>query len=299
MKLLITGAYGMVGSRLKELITDYKLLTPDKNELDITNQHKVWDYFCRNSIDYVVHLAGLVGGIQYNIKYPANMLAANASMAINIINTCHYWKPKKLIFVGSCCMYPVKQGLITESDILTGPPEKTNEAYAIAKILGVKLCEYYNRQYEDPFISIIPCNVYGKVNNEPLEKNHAISAVMKKIHVAKKRDDKEIEIFGTGTPTREYIHRDDLCKAIIFLLDKYNDPEPINVGSGEFVTINYLTEMIMKVVGYKGKIIRDTSKDDGSPYKCIDSSKIRSLGWYPKIGLEEGLKKAYADYIND
>ncbi len=300
--ILITGASGMVGRRLVEIMSEegyHVLLLPTSGLLDLSNQSDVGRFFVNNKIDAVIHLAALVKGIEYNREYPASMLSVNMSMNTNIINNCNWHGIKKLLFVGSSCMYPVDcPKPIKEESLLTGALEETNEGYALSKIVGVKLCDYYRKQDEDNFISIIPCNIYGTVSNEPLNKNHVISALIKKIHTAKLRGDKEIEIWGSGSPLREFIHVDDVCSAILFMMKNYNEAGGINIGTGQHISILDLTKLIMKIIEYDGSIMYDCSKPDGMLEKYLDVSKAIALGWTAKIELEEGLRRTYVDYLN-
>jgi len=300
-RILITGASGMVGSRLVEIMKKQgyvNLLTPSKNEMNLFNMEQVsqWMY----KVDYVIHLAALVGGIEMNMKYPVNLFANNIRTTLNVMDCACFANVKKLLFMGSSCVYPVGYKYsLDESYVMAGSPEYTNEGYALAKISGMKLCGYYRHQYGSNFISIVPSNIYGKVSPEPIQKNHVISALIKKILEAKKNKCESITLLGTGEAKREFIYVDDVCDAILFMMENYDGIGHINIGTGQVISIKELAEMLMTIINYECEIIYDTKKPDGSMFKCMDVYKASKLGWNAKTALYDGLKKMYKDFISD
>jgi GDP-L-fucose synthase len=300
-KTLITGHSGMVGSAVVRLLKQcehMQLLTPSHSELDLRNQANVMAYFKQHSPDYVFHLAAIVGGIHANNTYPAKFIYDNTQMHCNIIEAAAQFKIKKLLFPGSACTYPkLAPQPIKENFFMDGLIEPTNIAYAAAKINGIIMCQAYARQHQLNAIVPMPTNAYGVNDNFDPEASHVIPALMKRFHEAKIKKCPEVILWGTGKPLREFIYVDDLADALIFLMEHYDSPDIINVGTMQEITIAELSHEIAKTVGYTGKITLDTSKPDGAPRKCLDSTRLNSLGWKPKITLKDGLEKMYGQYI--
>lgn len=302
-KIYVAGHTGMVGSCLLKYLKSNKyhnLLTATRAELDLTNQQAVSDFFKINQPEYVFLIAGKVGGIQANIKYPADFLYQNLMIAANVIESARLVHVKKLLYLGSSCIYPrlAKQPM-KEEYLLTGSLEPTNEGYSIGKIAGLKLCEYYKKQYGCNFISVMPPNLYGPGDNFSDDNSHVISALLKKIHYAKIQNKPCVEMWGTGVARREFLFTEDLVEGLEFIMKNYQGDSHINIGSGIDVSIRELGELIRKVVGYSGDFIWDSSKPDGMPKKLMDSAKIRDLGWRPKGNLYDGLTKTYNWYIKN
>ncbi|NBX77485.1 MAG: GDP-L-fucose synthase [Proteobacteria bacterium] len=299
-RFYVSGHLGMVGSamvRLLEAKGFTNIITRSHSELDLTRQEKVEQFFKNENPEYVFVAAGRVGGIIANRNSPTEFLYENVMIASNIIHTAAKSDVKKLLFLGSSCIYPkFAEQPIKESSILTGALEPTNEGYALAKITGIKLAEYYNLQYGKRFISAMPPNLYGIGDNFHLENSHVIPGLMRRLHEAKERNEPEFTAWGTGSPLREFMFVDDLADGCFFLMENYEDPGLVNVGSGEEVSIRDLVFLLAEVVGYQGNIVFDTSKPDGTPRKLMDSSKIHSLGWKHRTALRDGLKVAYHWY---
>lgn len=299
-KIYIAGHRGMVGSAILRNLrnkgyTNFILKT--SHELDLRDQKSVNDFFKEYQPDYVFLAAAKVGGIIANNSYRAEFLYDNLMMESNIINTAHQSKVKKLLFLGSSCIYPkfAAQPLKEES-LLSDYLEQTNEPYAIAKIAGIKLTEAYRDQYDCNFISAMPTNLYGTGDNYHPQNSHVIPGMIHKFYKAIKENKSEVELWGTGTPMREFMHSDDLAEALVFLMNSYNERQFINIGTGEEVSIKQLAEMIKATTGFEGQIHFDTTKPDGTPRKLMDSSKIKSLGWQPRIGLKDGLERTWGEY---
>lgn len=297
-KIYVAGHAGMVGSALVRALTaaGFKnILERRSSELDLRNQLAVATFFEEEKPDYVFLAAAHVGGIHANDTYRADFLYDNLMIEANIIHHAHVNGVKKLLFLGSSCVYPkfAPQPIVEES-LLTGILESTNEPYAIAKIAGIKMCESYRRQHNCNFISVMPANLYGPNDTYHLENSHVIPALIKKFHTAQKENSPTVEIWGTGTPLREFLHVDDLARACLFLMERYDEEQLINIGFGEDISIADLARFIKKVVDYTGEIVFNTDKPDGTPRKLMDSSKLRSLGWAPTITLKEGLTDVYA-----
>ena len=290
----------MIGSLLlKELkYRGYrKIITKEIDQLDLRDQNITTKFIEKTQPEYVFLIAGKVGGIQANVLNPANFLYDNLMIASNVIEASRLLEVKKLIFLGSSCIYPrLCQQPMKEDYLLTGSLEPTNEGYAIGKIAGVKLCEFYNKQYDCNFISAIPPNIYGPRDNFSLNDSHVISALIRKIHSAKLNGENNIEIWGSGSARREFLFNSDLVDGLIFLMINYNEKKYINIGSGHDISIKELSELIKKIIGYKGEFFFDESKPDGMPKKLMDSTKINTLGWLPRISFEDGLKKTYNWY---
>ena len=307
-KIFIAGHNGMVGSALVRYLKLYnvKIITKEKKELDLLDQKKVLNFFKKNKIDQVYLAAAKVGGIIANNNYPANFIYENLMIQTNIIHSSYVSGIKKLLFLGSSCIYPkkVKQP-IKEEKLLTGKLEPTNEPYAIAKIAGIKMCESYNRQYGLDYRSIMPTNLYGPGDNYHDEDSHVIPGLINRFHKAKMNKSKKVVIWGSGKPKREFLYVDDLAKASIHLMNKdirtyrkFSTPmsSHVNVGSNIEITINELAKNIKKIVGFKGKIEYDFTKPDGTPRKLLDSIRMKYFGFKPKVSLKKGLEKTYQDY---
>lgn len=301
--IYIAGHGGMVGSAIHRNLLKrgfVRIITKTRKELDLLNQSEVLSFFKEHSPEYVFLSAAKVGGIIGNKTYPAEFINQNLTIQNNIIHAAHAHGVKKLLFLGSSCIYPkFATQPIVESELLKGELEPTNEYYAIAKISGIKMCEAYRKQYGSNFISLMPTNLYGQGDNYHPENSHVVPAMLRKFHEAKENNLPTVTIWGTGTPMREFLHVDDLADASVFLMENYNDLEHINVGTGEDVTIRELAESIKKIVDYSGEIVFDTSKPDGTPRKLLNVSKLHNLGWKHSISLEKGLKDTYKVFITE
>jgi GDP-L-fucose synthase len=300
-KIYIAGHRGMVGSAiLRKLKAEgfAHLVFRSSDELDLRNQQGVQDFFQKEKPDYVFLAAAKVGGILANDSNRAEFLYDNLLIESNIIHSAYLNQVKKLLFLGSSCIYPkLAPQPLKEEYFLTGLLEHTNEPYAIAKIAGIKLCEAYRDQYGCNFISAMPTNLYGPNDNYDLKNSHVLPALIRKFHEAKTKGDHSVTLWGTGEPRREFLHADDLADACFYLMQHYNQPEFVNIGTGKDLAINDLAHLISNIVGFKGKIVHDLSKPDGTPRKLLDVSKLTSLGWKPSIGLEEGIKKVYQQFL--
>ncbi len=302
-KIYIAGHRGMVGSALvrkleKEGYTNLVFRT--SKELDLRNQMDVEDFFKTEQPEYVFLAAAKVGGIHANNTYRGEFLYDNLMMECNIIHSAKNSGVKKLMFLGSSCIYPkLAPQPLKEDYLLTGELESTNEPYAIAKIAGIKLCDAYRSQYGCNFISVMPTNLYGPNDNYNLENSHVLPALIRKFHEAKENHVSEVVMWGTGSPLREFLHADDLADACFFLMNEYDEPGLVNIGVGEDISIKDLALLIKEVVGYDGNIVHDTSKPDGTPRKLMDVSKINTLGWKASIGLKEGIEAVYASLKNE
>jgi len=300
-KIYIAGHTGMVGSAiLKALIADgfTNFVYRTSKELDLRNQVAVEQFFSDEKPQYVFMAAAKVGGIVANNTYRADFLYDNLMIVSNIIHAAHKNGVTKLLFLGSSCIYPKMAAQpIKEEYLLTGELEKTNEPYAIAKIAGIKLCETYREQYGANFISVMPTNLYGKNDNYHSENSHVLPALIRRFHEAKQQNLKEVVIWGSGNPKREFIFADDLATACLFLMNNYNEKEIINIGCGEDITIKELATLIKEITGFEGALVFDTTKPDGTPRKLLDVTKINNLGWHYKIKLKEGIEMAYQDFL--
>ena len=296
-KIFLAGHRGMVGSALVRRLEaeGFKnLLTRDRSKLDLASESAVAKFFAEERPTIVIVAAAKVGGIKANNDFPVEFLLDNLLIQNNVIRSAYESGVRKLLFLGSSCIYPkFAPQPIPETSLLDGPLEPTNEAYAIAKIAGIKLCQAYNREYGANFISAMPTNLYGPNDNFDLETSHVLPALLRKAHEAKTRKDKKLIVWGTGKPRREFLHVDDLASACLLLLEKYDSPEIINVGCGEDVSIRELAELICDVVGFNGELAWDTSKPDGTPRKLLDVTKLRELGWKPAITLRNGVASTY------
>lgn len=302
-KIYVAGHRGLVGSAiLRKLQADgyTNLIYKTSKELDLRDRNQVEKFFEQEKPDYVFLAAAKVGGIIANNEYPADFIRDNLMIQTNVIDAAYRNGVKKLLFLGSTCIYPkFAPQPLKEEYLLTGELEPTNEPYAIAKIAGIKMCQSYNRQYGTKYISVMPTNLYGPNDNFDLHTSHVLPALIRKFHEAKENNAPYVEVWGTGTPRREFLHSDDLADACVFLMNNYEGNEIINVGVGEDITIKELAEKIKNIVGFKGEIKFDTTKPDGTPRKLVDVSKINALGWKASISLEEGLQKVYQWFLNN
>jgi GDP-L-fucose synthase len=302
-KIFVAGHRGLVGSALvRRLQRDgfHRLVTRDRAELDLRNAADVARFFAGEKPAFVILAAAKVGGIKANNDLPVEFLLENLEMQNNVVRAAYENGVQKLLFLGSSCIYPrLAPQPIPESALLSGPLEPTNEAYAIAKIAGIKLCQAYAREHGANFISLMPTNLYGPNDNFDLLSSHVLPALLRKADIAKEEKARELIIWGSGQPRREFLHVDDLAAACVFLLENYDSPEIINVGSGEDISIRELAELICEVVGFKGELAWDTTKPDGTPRKLLDVSKIHALGWRHLIGLRDGIKRTYEWFLEN
>jgi GDP-L-fucose synthase len=302
-KIYIAGHKGLVGSAIMRKLREHgyeNFIVRSHNELDLTNQLAVSDFFSVEKPEYVFLAAAKVGGIWANSTRPAEFIYDNLMIEANIIHSAYISGVKKLLFLGSSCIYP-KLALqpIKEESLLTGELEPTNRAYALAKITGIEICNSYNKQYGTNYISVMPTNLYGPNDNFDLESSHVLPALIRKFHEAKVNNAKEVVIWGTGTPVREFLHVDDLAEACLYLMLNYNDNGIVNIGCGEGITIHDLALLVKDVIGFQGELVFDTTKPDGTPVKINDVSKLKSLGWRPQISLRQGIKDTYRWYIQN
>jgi GDP-L-fucose synthase len=301
MKLFIAGHNGMVGGALVRRFQrepGVTLLLRTRRELDLTDQAAVAAFYAAEKPDTVIMAAAKVGGILANNTYPADFLHDNLAIASNTIHGAYAAGVKRFLFLGSSCIYPkLAPQPMPESSLLTGPLEPTNEAYAIAKIAGLKLCEYYRKQHGVLYHSAMPTNLYGPGDNYHLQNSHVMPALIRKFHEAKQAGRAEVTAWGTGAPKREFLHVDELADACAFLLRQASPPDLINIGTGTDVTIKELTEIVAAVVGFTGKIVWDTTKPDGTPRKLMDVSRLTALGWKARTGVREGVEKTYASFL--
>lgn len=298
-KIYVAGHRGLVGSAILRALENQgftNLVTRTSQELDLRNYQDTADFFAKEKLEYVFLAAAKVGGIQANNTYRAEFLYDNMMIQNNVIHQAYVNNVKKLLFLGSSCIYPkMAPQPLKEDSLLTGTLEPTNEPYAIAKIAGIKMCDAYRSQYNSNFISAMPTNMYGPNDNYDLNNSHVLPALLRKFHEAKEQNLPEVTVWGTGKPLREFLHSDDLAKACIFLMQNYDDFGHVNVGIGEDISIKDLALLIKKIVGYEGNLVWDTSKPDGTPRKLMDVTKINNLGWKAEIGLEEGITKVYQE----
>ncbi len=299
--IFVAGHRGMVGSALCRALEAKGLgpvLTRTRSELDLCNQAAVEAFFAEQQPQTVIHCAAKVGGIHANRSYPADFIHDNLAMALNVIHSAWRHGCQRLLYLGSSCIYPrMAPQPLQEEALLTGPLEETNEAYALAKIAGLKLCEHYRSQYGVIFHSAMPTNLYGPGDNYHPEHSHVIPGLIRRFHEAKAAALPSVSIWGTGRPRREFLHADDLAAGLICLLEAENPPDLVNIGSGEDLPILELAKLIAQTVGYEGEILTNPEMPDGTPRKLMDISNIRSLGWEPRMGLEEGLAAAYEDFL--
>jgi GDP-L-fucose synthase len=299
-RVYVAGHTGMAGSAIVRRLAGERceVLTVGHRELDLTRQEATERWLAAARPDVVVVAAARVGGIMANSKYPVDFLADNLAIELNLIRASHAAGVKRLLFLGSSCIYPkhAKQPM-SEDQLLTGALEPTNEWYAVAKIAGIKLCEAHRRQYGSDFISVMPTNLYGPGDNYHPENSHVVAALIRRFHEAKAANAPTVTAWGTGTPRREFLHVDDFADACVYLLKNYSGSEFINLGTGKDTSIAEFADIVADVVGYHGKIIFDPSKPDGTPRKLLDVSRLSAFGWTPKVSLREGLKMAYADML--
>jgi len=301
-KIFVAGHRGLVGSAIVRNLQSKgynNIVTRTHAELDLKDQAGVFEFFEKEKPDVVVLAAAKVGGINANNTAPAEFAYENMQIQCNVIHAAHVNKVKKLLFLGSTCIYPrMAPQPIPEDALLTGPLEETNEAYAIAKISGLEMCKFYKRQYGDDFISCMPTNLYGPYDNYDLSGSHVMPAMIRKFHEAKMGNAPSVELWGTGSPLREFLYVDDMADACVFLLENYSGEQHVNIGTGKELTIKELAETVKKTVGFEGEIIWNKDMPDGTPRKLTDVRKLHDLGWHHKVELEEGVKLAY-DWFKD
>lgn len=302
-KIYVAGHRGMVGSAIVRNLESkgyHNLILRTSKELDLRRQKDVEEFFRQEKPDYVFLAAAKVGGIMGNSKSPADFMYENMILEMNVIHSAWQNNCKKLMFLGSSCIYPrMAPQPMPESCLLTSALEQTNEAYALAKISGLKYCEYLNRQYKTDYISVMPTNLYGPNDNYHPENSHVLPALIRRFHEAKEQNLPEVTCWGTGTPLREFLYVDDLADACVYLMNTYSGNETVNLGTGKELTIKELTELVAKVIGYTGNIRWDSTKPDGTPRKLLDVSKLEKLGWHYKTELEEGIRLTYQDFLNN
>ena len=300
-KVFVAGNRGMVGSAIVRRLQRggfENILTRTRQELDLMDRAAVRGFFEAERPNYVVDAAARVGGIAANFEKPVEFLIENLTIQNNVIQAAADFGLTKLLFLGSSCIYPkLAPQPLTEDALLTGPLEPTNDAYAIAKIAGIKLCQAYAREYGKNFISGMPTNLYGPNDNFDLHTSHVLPALIRKVHEAKQSGAKEVSVWGSGTPRREFLHVDDLADACFFLLENYSSPEIVNIGCGEDVSIKELAETVCEVLGFQGSLVFDASKPDGTPRKLMNVGRLLGLGWKPRIGLKEGIRDAYEWFL--
>ncbi len=301
-KIYVAGHRGLVGSAIVRSLEEKgytNVIGRTHHELDLTNQADVFRFFEEEKPEYVVLAAAHVGGINANQTYPADFIYINSIIQCNVIKAAHDHHVKKLLFLGSSCIYPkMAPQPIPEDALLTGPLETTNEAYAIAKISGMEMCKFFKRQYGDDFISCMPTNLYGPNDNFNLETSHVMPAMIRKFDDAKKANAEFVELWGTGSPLREFLYVDDMADACVYLLENYSGEQHVNIGTGKEITIKGLAELVKKVVGFEGEIRWNSDMPDGTPRKLCDVSKLHSIGWKEKVDLEEGIRREYEWYLS-
>ncbi len=302
-KIYIAGHTGMVGSAIVRKLQSQgynNLITKLHSQLDLTNQEATVNFLRETKPEYIFIAAAKVGGIKDNITYPADLLYINLMINTNIIKAAHDIGVKKLMVLGSSCIYPKNASQpMKESELLSGLPEPTNEGYAIAKITALELAKFYRKQYNDPFISCMPTNIYGENDNFDLNGSHVIPAMIRKFYEAKISNSDCVPLWGSGNPKREFLYVDDLADACVFLMKNYEEYEHINIGTGEEVSIRELAEIIKQIVGFEGNIVFDTTKPDGNPRKLLDSNRIHSIGWKHKVSLVAGIEKSYQWFLKN
>lgn len=302
-KIYVAGHRGLVGSAIVRNLKAKgynNIVGRTHAELDLTNQAAVRKFFEEERPDVVVLAAAKVGGINANNTQPADFAYENMQIQCNVIKCCHDYRVKKLLFLGSTCIYPkMAEQPIVEDALLTAPLEETNEAYAIAKISGLEMCKFFKRQYGDDFISCMPTNLYGTYDNYDLSGSHVMPAMIRKFHEAKESNAPSVELWGTGTPLREFLYSDDMADACVYLLENYSGEQHVNIGTGKEVSIKQLAELIKATVGYDGEIVWNTDMPDGTPRKLTDVSKLHSLGWKHKVELQDGVKMAYQWFVEN
>lgn len=302
-KIYVAGNGGMVGSAIERALlrNGYGCVIGRSHmELDLTSQAQTLDFFMKERPNVAVIAAAKVGGIYANATFPAEFIEINLSIALNTITAAYKAGVERLLYLGSTCIYPrMAPQPIPESALLTGPLEKTNEAYAVAKIAGLKMCEFFRKQYGVCYHSAMPTNLYGEGDNYHEKNSHVLPALIRRFHEAKEKNLDKVELWGTGSPLREFLHVDDLADACLMLLNLDNPPDLVNLGSGEEVSIAELAKIVAETVGYKGEIVHDLSKPDGTPRKLCDTSLLRSFGWKPKYDIRSGVKAAYGSFLSE
>ena len=302
-KIYVAGHRGLVGSAIVRNLEQkgyHNIVCRTHHELDLKSQQKVQEFFEAEKPEYVVLAAAKVGGINANNTMPAEFAYENMQIQCNVIHSAHVYGVKKLLFLGSTCIYPkMAPQPIPEDALLTGPLEETNEAYAIAKISGLEMCKFYKRQYGDDFISCMPTNLYGPHDNYDLNNSHVLPAMIRKFHEAKINNMPSVELWGTGTPLREFLYVDDMADACVYLLENYSGEQHVNIGTGKEVTIKQLAETVKRTVGFEGDIIWNKDMPDGTPRKLTNVDKLHGLGWHHKVDLDEGVKLAYDWFANN
>lgn len=302
-KIFVAGHRGLVGSAIVRNLESKgynNLIFRTHNELDLTNQVSVREFFEKEKPEYVFLAAAKVGGINANNTAPADFIYENLMIQNNVIKAAHDFNVKKLLFLGSTCIYPkMAPQPIVEDALLSGYLEPTNEAYAIAKISGLEMCKFFKRQYGDNFISCMPTNLYGPNDNYDLKTSHVLPALIRKFHEAKVNNSKAVEIWGTGTPLREFLYVDDMADACVFLMENYDGEQHVNIGTGKEVSIRELAETVKSVVGFDGELVFNSDMPDGTPRKLTNVNKLNSLGWKYKVELREGIKMAYEDFLKN
>lgn len=302
-KIYVAGHRGLVGSaivRNLEAKGYTNIIYRTHEELDLTNQADVQAFFKEEQPEYVILAAAKVGGIHANNTYPADFIYDNLMIQNNVIKAAHDYKVKKLLFLGSTCIYPkMAPQPIREEYLLTGALEETNEAYAVAKIAGLEMCKFFKRQYRDNFISCMPTNLYGPNDNFDLKSSHVLPALIRKFHEAKVNGSDTVEVWGTGTPLREFIYVDDMADACVFLMENYDGEQHVNIGTGEEVSIRQLAETVKEVVGFEGELVFNTDMPDGTPRKLTTVDKLHGLGWKHKVSLNEGIRLAYEWFLEN
>ena len=302
-KIYVAGHKGLVGSAITRRLREngyHNLIMKTHSELDLTNQEAVNEFFRFEKPEYVFLAAAKVGGIHANNTYPADFMYQNMMIEMNVIHASFINKVKKLLFLGSSCIYPKEAPQpMKESCLLTSGLEPTNEAYALAKISGLKYCEYLNRQYGTDYISVMPTNLYGPGDNYHPENSHVLPALIRRLHNAKIQKQEWVECWGDGSPKREFLYVDDLADFCLFLMNNYSGNETVNAGSGEEVTIKQLVETVAQIIGYQGEIKWDTTKPNGTPRKLLDLGKAEKMGWHHKTDLKNGIKNTYKDYLDN
>ena len=302
-KVYVAGHRGMVGSAITRNLEGRgfeNIITRNSKELDLRNQSQVNTFFETERPTHVFLAAAKVGGIQANNTYRADFIYENIMIQSNVIHAAYVNKVEKLVFLGSSCIYPkLAHQPMDETQLLQGPLEETNEPYAIAKIAGIKMCDAYRSQYNCNFVSAMPTNLYGPNDNYDLHNSHVLPALIRKFHQAKQNGESAVEVWGSGTPKREFLHVDDMAEACVFLMNNYNAPGQVNIGCGEDLTIRELAELVQQVVGYQGQLKFNTEKPDGTPRKLMDISKIKAMGWSPTTSLRDGISQVYTQALAD
>lgn len=302
-RIYVAGHRGLVGSAIVRTLESagyINIVCKTRDELDLLDQKAVAEFFTNEKPEYVFDAAAKVGGILANKERPADFIYQNLVIQNNIIHNAYSNNVKKLVFLGSSCIYPkLAPQPIKEEYLLSGPLEPSNDAYAIAKIAGIKMCQSYNKQYGTNYISLMPTNLYGPNDNFDLESSHVLPALLRKFHEAKETNSPTVSMWGTGSPMREFLHVNDLADAAVHLMNTHDDGEIVNVGTGKDVTIKELAELIRDTVGYKGELVWDTDKPDGTPRKLLDVSKIHNLGWHHKVSLKKGIEDTYRWYLEN